>query len=346
MRLFKTATRIAAACLGLHLLHSAPASADAVQDFYRGKQIVFLVGSDPGGGYDLLARLVARHLGRFIPGNPNVIVENMPGAGSILLSNRLYNSAPADGTYIGLVQRGVLLAPLTHQPNVRFDLTKFRWIGSITSEEALTAVWHTSSVMSFRDLQSRDVIVGGTGPTSDTEASARLLNAVAGTRFKIVSGYPGTSDVMLAMQRGELEGIADISWSELQSKDAALLQSKSLRFVLRHTAGEIADLPGIPNVAEFIKKPSDQQVANLYYEMKGVARPIMIGPAVPMDRVLAVQAAFESMIADDGFKQDAAKAALTLHPKTHDALETFIADTNSATEQIRQRMTEILNPPK
>lgn len=330
----------------MSLVCQLPAFADPIQDFYKGKQIVLLVGSDPGGGYDLLARLVARHLGQFIPGSPNFVVENMPGAGSILLSNRLYNSAPADGTYMGLVQRGVLLSQLTHQPNVRFDLAKFHWIGSITSEEALAAVWSKSAIMSFKDLQSRDVIVGGTGPTSDTEASARLLNAIAGTRFKVVSGYPGTSDIMLAMQRGELEGIADISWSELQSKNSALLQNDSLRFVLRHTTGEIADLPGVPNVSEFIMDPSDKEVANLYYDMKDVARPMMLGPNVPMARVEAIQAAFDMMIADDGFKQEAAKAALVLHPKSHAALEKFIAETSSTSDQVHRRISDILNPPK
>jgi tripartite-type tricarboxylate transporter receptor subunit TctC len=328
------------------LLAAAPAQAlaDSVADFYKGKQITLLVGSDPGGGYDLLARLVARHLGSFIPGNPSVIVENMPGAGSILLSNRVYNIAPKDGTVIGLVQRGVLISQLTGQPGVHYDLGKFNWIGSVTSETSLVATWHTAPVKTMKDAQQQEVIVGGTGRTSDTEAAARLLNAVAGTKFKIVSGYPGTSDVLLALERGELEGIIDLSWAEIKAKNAEHLASGHFTFLAQNALTKSPELPNVPLALDFIQKESDRPVAELFYAVKAIARPILSAPGIPAERVAALRNAFDTMINDADYKADAAKSKLDLLPAGHAAIEHFIEETKEAPPQVRQRLTEILNP--
>jgi tripartite-type tricarboxylate transporter receptor subunit TctC len=194
------------------------ARADPVADFYRGKQIILMVGSSPGGGYDAVARVVARHLGKLVPGNPNIIVQNTPGGGSIIMSNRIYRVEPQDGTVLGLVQRGVLLAQLIKQPNVQFDITKFNWIGSVSPDTSLVVAWNSAPVKSVQDLLVKQLIVGGTGATSDLEASARLLNATIGTKLKIVSGYPGQADVLLAIERGEIQGSADWSWSEIKTR--------------------------------------------------------------------------------------------------------------------------------
>lgn len=324
----------------------APAFADDqadVERFYKGKQITFVVGSDPGGGYDLLARLVARRLPQFLPGAPTIVVQNMPGAGSVLMSNLIYNTAPQDGSYIGLVQRGVLISQLTKQPGVRYDVSKFNWVGSVTSEVSLVAAWHTAPFKTIQDLRDREMIVGGTGATADTEASARILNALAGTKLKIVSGYPGTADVMLALQRGELQGIADLSWSEMKSKNVELLRDHDLTFLCQNTLVKAPDLPDVPIALEFIE--NQKPVAELYYAMKGVARPIMMGPKVPAERVSAMRKAFWAMTQDAGYQQDAAKAKLIdLHPADFSAVDAFIAKTTAATADVAQRLTEILNP--
>ena len=339
----------AAVAMMMGLLSSLPsclAQSNEIESFYRGKQIHFLVGSDPGGGYDLLARLVARHIGSFIPGNPALVVENMPGAGSILLSNRIFNTAPNDGTYVGLVQRGVLLAEFTGQPNVHFELNKFFWMGNVTSEEAIGAVSQKSGIKSLSDLMTREVLVGGTGPTSDTEASARMLTQAIGTKFRLVSGYPGTSDVLLAVQRGELDGVADLSWNEIKTKNANLLKSGTLIPILRHGGEEIGDLPGLPNPLSMVKLDEDRQALNVYYDLKRVARPIMIGPKVPPARVSALQGAFEQMIASKVFQDDAIASGLTLHPSNHEALEQFVKELTSVSPSTKSRIKAILNVSK
>ena len=325
-------------------LAPVPAIADSVADFYKGKQVTFLVGSDPGGGYDLLARLVARHLGRFIPGNPNIIVENMPGAGSVLLSNRVYNIAPKDGTVIGLVQRGVLISQLTGQPGVHYDLGKFNWIGSVTAETSLVTTWQTTPIKSLKDAQEHEVIVGGTGRTSDTEAAARLLNAVAGTKFKIVSGYPGTSDVLLALERGELEGVVDLSWAEIKAKNAEHLASKRFTFLAQNALVKSPELPDVPLALDYVRNAADRPVAELFYAVKSIARPILSAPGIPPERVAALRNAFDAMVADPDFMADARKNKLDLLPAEHTAIERFIDETKSARPEVRQRLTEILNP--
>ena len=327
------------------LLTCAGARADAVADFYKGKQITFLVGSDPGGGYDQLARLVARHLGQFIPGAPSVIVENMPGAGSVLLSNRVYNTAPKDGTVIGLVQRGVLLSQLTGQPGVHYELEKFNWLGSVTSEISLVTVWKTSPVQSMADVLQRETIVGGTGGTADSEASARMLNAVAGAKFKIVSGYPGTADVLLAMERGELEGLADLSWSEIKGKGGKLMDG-SLRFLSQNALAKAIDLPDVPLSLEFVRNEADRPVAEIYYAVKAVARPILSAPGVPPERVAALRAAFDAMTRDPGYLADAKMGKLEPEPSDYRAIEAFLARARAASPEVKARLTEILNPKR
>jgi tripartite-type tricarboxylate transporter receptor subunit TctC len=170
-----------------------------------------MVGSSPGGGYDTIARLIARYLPQHIPGHPTMIVQNVPGGGSITVSNRIYRVERQDGTVMGLVQRGVLLSQLVKQPNVQYEIGRFNWIGSVSPDTSLVVAWHTAAVKTADDLLSQQLVVGGTGTTSDLESSARLLNALAGTKFKVISGYPGQADVLLAMERGEVQGTAD--WS-------------------------------------------------------------------------------------------------------------------------------------
>src|SRR5258706_8661271 len=209
----------AALAAAMLLAFTAPngAAADPVADFYAGKQITFIVGSDPGGGYDAQARLVAKHLQRFIPGNPVFIVQNMPGAGSVLMSNRIANTAAKDGTFIGLPQRGILLSQLTAQPGIQYDVGKFNWIGSIANETLVMLVRKDVPADSAEDMLTKEIVVGGTGATSDAESLARLLNATIGSKLKIVSGYAGSSDVMLAVERRELQGGA-LPWANVELK--------------------------------------------------------------------------------------------------------------------------------
>jgi tripartite-type tricarboxylate transporter receptor subunit TctC len=326
-------------------LPSLNARADDVADFYKGKQITFIIGSDPGGGYDLLGRLVARHLGQFIPGNPGIVIEDMPASASMVMSNLIYNTSPEDGTVIGLVKRGILISELTRQPGVHFEVAKFNWIGSVSSEVSLIVSWHTAAAKTFQDLMAHQLIVGGTGASGDTEASARLLNAVAGTKFKIVSGYPGTADVLLAMERGELDGVADLSWSEMKVKNADLLAAHELNLLAQNTLVKAPDLPNVPLAMDFVTNPADRPVGELFYAMKGVARPILVGPKVPADRVAALRSAFSKMVQDPSFKQDAVQQKLELAPSDYKSVEDFVTMASAASPAVKERLTAVLNTP-
>ncbi|HEY6258692.1 MAG TPA: tripartite tricarboxylate transporter substrate-binding protein [Xanthobacteraceae bacterium] len=325
---------------------AVPAAAQSVADFYRGKQIILMVGSSPGGGYDAIARLVARHLVNHIPGNPNIVVQNTPGGGSLTMTNRIYRVAPQDGTVMGLVQRGVLLAQLTKQPNVQFEVSKLNWIGSVSPEQSLVVAWNTAPVKTVQDLLATQLIVGGTGATSDLEASARLLNATIGTKFKIVSGYPGQADVSLAMERGEIQGTADWSWSEIKTRHADLLEAKKINLLLQNALRKAPDLPDVPLAMDLIKDDTDRRMGDLYFGVKEIARPILAAPGVPADRLAALRAAFMMLKGDADFRMDAQAVGIEVDPTPASNIDAYVKLTASASPEVVRRLTEILNPKK
>jgi tripartite-type tricarboxylate transporter receptor subunit TctC len=331
--------RAALAGAVLLLLAASPdAFADPVGDFYSGKTITLIVGSDPGGGYDAHARLVARHLPRFIPGNPAFIVQNMPGAGSVLMTNRIANVAPKDGTVLGLVQRGILTSQLLEQPGLHYDVGKLNWIGSVTSETSVVIVTKDAPVSNLADLQRTEILVGGTGATSDQELTAKLLNTALGTKLKIISGYAGTNDVILAMERGELQGCS-LSWSNVKLKN---LQDKTKMLLQIGTAKE-ADLPHVPLAYDSITNPVDRQVAEIFFGQLGLARPIMSAPEFPPDRLAAVRKAFMEMVVDPQFRTEAEKSKLEVHPADHRAVHHFVALTQSLTPEVKKRLFAVFN---
>ena len=208
---------------------TAPASA---QNFYAGRQLTLICGAAVGGGYDALARLMGRHFGRFIPGNPTVIVQNQPAAGSLVAANAIYNTAPKDGTVISLIQRGMLTAKLINPAQTRFDVGKLNWLGSLASETGVVAAWHAAPHRTARDLFETELIVGGHVGV-DPETTPRLYNAVLGTKFKIINGYNGTADIALAMERGEVFGIGDWSWSSLKKQRPSWLRDKTVTLLMQ-----------------------------------------------------------------------------------------------------------------
>jgi tripartite-type tricarboxylate transporter receptor subunit TctC len=328
------------------VLSAVPAAAEGVADFYRGKQVILMVGSSPGGGYDAIARLVARHLANYIPGNPNIVVQNTPGGGSLTMTNRIYRVAPQDGTVIGLVQRGVLLAQLTKQPNVQFDVGKLNWIGSVSPEQSLVVASSSAPVKTLQDLLAMPLIVGGTGATSDLEASARLLNATIGTKFKIVSGYPGQADVVLAIERGEIQGTADWSWSEIRTRHADLLNAKKINILLQNTLHKIPELPDVPLAMDLIKDDTDRAMGELYFGVKEIARPILAAPGVPADRLAALRAAFMMLKDDADFRMDAQTIGVDVDPTPAAKIDAYVKLTTAASPEVVRRLTDILNPKK
>src|SRR5215813_9094714 len=246
MQIVQTCLRLVFALTVLSVGGSSSLQA-AAQDFYAGRQITLIVGAGVGGGYDHQARLVARHLGRLIAGNPPIIVQNMPAAGSMAATNYMFSTAPRDGTAIALIQRGMLLAKLTYPGTTRFEIDKFRWLASLNSETAVTLAWNaTSTHRSAKDLLERELIVGGhTGV--DPETTPRLYNALLGTKFKIVTGYNGTADIGLAIERGEVQGIGDWSWSSLKKQKPDWIRDKKVTLLLQGALQNDPDLGNVPN---------------------------------------------------------------------------------------------------
>ena len=343
---FVNSKNICALAAGAFLFGASATSshADAVADFYTGKTINVLVGSDAGGGYDAQARFMAQHIGQFIPGTPSVIVQNVPGAGGILAANRIYNVNAQDGTYMAFIQRGILTSQLTNQAGVHYEVSKFHWIGNFASETAVVVSWFESPIKTVDDLFTKEFIVAGTGVTGDNEMSARLFNALIGTKFKIVAGYRGTNEAILALERGEVQGLADWAWSNVKTRKGDYLRDHKINVLMQSALVKEPDLPDVPLASEFVKNDVDRQAMQLYFAQKTIARPSMMGPGVPEDRVAAVRTAFMAMANDPHFKEDAKKAKLEVEPSSYESVNKLVDLISKTSPAVAQRLTDATTP--
>ncbi len=298
---------------------SAGVLADAVADFYKGKDVELYIGYKPGGGYDGYARLIARHMGKHIPGNPNIVPKNMPGAGSVKLTNWLWEGAPQDGTVFGAVSRGVPFEPLLGNKKAKFSADQFHWVGSANNEVSICATVKRTGIKSWKDLRSREVLTGGNGSGSDTEQFPKLLNAVLDTNFKVVGPYGGGSDIVKAMIAGELDARCGWSWSSIKSKNKDLLESGDLVILMQMSTVKHPELPDTPLVMDLVRSYNSKkqtQMLNLMFARQGLGRPYVAPPGVPADRAAALQAAFTATMSDPEFLADAKKGGFDLAPIT------------------------------
>jgi tripartite-type tricarboxylate transporter receptor subunit TctC len=339
-----TLARPAAMCAAL-VCFAASARADAVSDFYAGKTITVVVGSEAGGGYDAMAHLVAHRIGNYIPGHPNLVVQAMPGAASINAANFLYNTAPRDGTFFGMIQRTLLSANLTRQPGARFDVQKFNWVGNLSSEVPLLLSWRASPVKTVADLFRQEMTMGGGGPSSDSEVQARLLNTLIGTKIKIISGYPGQSQIQLAMERGEVEGVGGWSLSNLKARNPSWLQDHSVNFLLQGAEKRQPELPDTPTPFEFAKTASDRAVLELFYAQQEIARPFVAPPGFPAARLEALRAAFDAVVKDKDFLAEAEKARIDIDAGGHGAIERVVSIISATPPDVAARFAGINNAP-
>ena len=270
--------------------------------------VTLYIPSGIGGGYDTYGRLASRHLGRFLPGNPTLIPKNMPGAGGVVLANYLYNVAPKDGSAIALVQGGTPLEPLFGFSQAKFDVTQFHWLISLNRLVSIGVFWHTSPARTADDLFARDVLVASSGGgDSSTEILPRLLNRLAGTRFKIISGYKGTGDGMLAMERGEVEGIVGHELSALRAARPEWLRDHKARIVIQVGLNRSPDIAEVPNALDLVKDDEHRKVFALLLTRQVHGRPFVAPPGTPPDVVAELRHAFMRMAKDPAFLQDAAK---------------------------------------
>ena len=320
------------------------AAGESVVEFYAGKTVTIVVGSDVGGGYDANARLLSRHIGKFIPGNPTVIVQNRPGGGSIIAANYIYNVAPKDGTTIGMVQRGIPLFKLTNQPGVQYDPEKYTWIGNMASEVGVTVVSDNSPAKKTEDLFTQEIVVGGSGAGAENETGPRLLNAVLGTKFKLVSGYKSQTEVTLAMERGEVAGVGSMSWPNVKNNKAQELRQGKIRVLMQNGLKRDKDLPNIPLSLEFAKNDADRQALEFYFTQNTIARPIVAPPGVPADRAAALRAAVLAMAKDQEFKDDAARLGFDTDPVSGEEVQRIVEMLVKTPADVVKRVSEATNP--
>jgi tripartite-type tricarboxylate transporter receptor subunit TctC len=292
----------------LALLAALPAQA---QPFFEGKTITVVTSTGAGGTYDVTARLIARHMGRFIPGKPAMIVQNMPGGGNVLATNFMYAIAPKDGTTIATLHNAMPVHQALGGQGVRFDAGQFQWLGSTAPENEVILVWHTSGVHTFDDLKKREVILGGTGAGSGLVIIPRLMNALLGTRFKIVTGYKSSEDINIALQRGEVEARA-FSLSSIIAQRGDWLRDKKIRILAQVGAKRAHEIPDVPLVTELAKSDEDHQIFKLLSTSQALGRPYVAPPGVPADRLAILRKAFQATLRDKVFLAEAEKLQLDI----------------------------------
>ena len=321
------------------ILSGAPAA--TAQDFYAGKQLTLIVGAGVGGGYDLQARVTARHLGKHIPGNPPIVVQNMPSR--IAAANHMFSTASKDGTTIALLQRGILLAKLIYPTGTRFEIEKFHWLGSLNSEVAVTLAWHNAPHKTAKDLFDKELIVGGiTGV--DPETTPRIYNSLIGTKFKVVTGYNSTGQIALAVERGEVHGIGDWSWSSLKAVRPNWLADKQITLLMQGALNKEPELGNLPSALDFIKNDADRKVMELHFTQKKAARPLVAPPEVPAERVALLRKAFEALAKDKEFLAEADKAKLEIGFVPGAEIDKVVAQIASTPLDIAERYTKAFAP--
>lgn len=308
--------------------YAAAAHAQTVADFYRGKTVTILVGSDVGGGYDLTARTLAHYLARHIPGRPNIIVQNKPGASSIVAANYVYEISPKDGTVIAAVQRPIPFQTLFGDAGVRFEVRKMQWLGSTTNELGVVVAWHTAPQKSVDDLFKSEMVIGGNGPATDTELFPRAMNRVLGTKFRIVSGYPGQAQILLAMEREEIQGTGNWSFSDIEKGHPDWIADKKIRILLQLGLAKSPNpvLRDVPFVTEVAHTPAQRHVFEILMGMKALGRPYFVAPGVPKDRADALRAAFMATMDDPEFQDEARRTLGPIDPIAGADMQDIIAN--------------------
>jgi tripartite-type tricarboxylate transporter receptor subunit TctC len=302
-----------------------PAAAQSVEQFYKGKTVSLLIGFSVGGGYDLYARHLARYFGRHLPGSPTIIPQNMAGAGSLRAASFLYSAAAKDGSVFGTFARTTGINPLLESA-ANYDGTKFGWLGSITDDVSTCVTWHTSPVKTWQDFLTKPVTLGGQGPSSEPDIFARLFKNVFDAPVKLVAGYPGTTEITLAMERGEVEGLCGLSWSTIKTRHAAWLRDKMVNVFIQSAFRKEAELGDVPLVMDMTKDEEKLKILSVFLTAQQMARPFAAPPGIPADRKAALIAAFNATMEDPDFLADAKRLEIDIHPVSAAEIERLLAE--------------------
>ena len=316
--------------------------ADSVADFYRGKEIRLIISTTTGGGYDVYARTVARHLGGHVPGNPAIVPQNMPGAGGIAAANYIYNVAPRDGSVICLLQNTVALEPLYANRQAQFDAAKFSWLGTPTTEVALYMVWHGSKIKSLQDAQTHEMITGGAGAASTPAFYGRLFNEIFNMKARLITGYPGQNEILLAMENGEVEAMASPFWSSIKASRPTWYPQSKIRFLFQYGAEPHPELKDVPFALDLLASDADKTLLRTASAPLGLGRPFVAPPGIPADRLGALRAGMRATFNDPQFREDCEKQRLECSDqRSSEQIDAIIAQAYSTPEPIRGRLVDI-----
>jgi len=324
------------------LVAASAGRAQSPADFYKGKTVELYIGYSSGGAYDLYARMLARYIGKHIPGNPIVLPKNMAGAGSLLLANWLYNVAPKDGSVFGMIGRGTGFDPIFGNKRAQFDGTKYLWLGSANNEVSVCVAWHTSGVTRFSELLTRELVVGGTGASADTDQFPKITNGVLGTRFKIVTGYPGGNEISLAMERGEVQGRCGWSWSSVKATHQKWYDDKKIHLLVQLALEKHPDLPDVPLVVDLAKTDEERKILELIFARQVMGRPFLAPPGIPAARAAVLRQAFMDTMQDKEFLAAADKAKMEITPVSGEKVDKLVKDIYATPADITKKAAALL----
>jgi tripartite-type tricarboxylate transporter receptor subunit TctC len=317
-----------------------PSTAQSVESFYRGKQVTVFIGFGPGGANDAWARSLARHMGKHIPGNPTVVPQNMPGAGTLKLANHLFAVAPKDGSVFGLVNRGIPLEPLLGNDAGQFDPLKMNWIGSPDKDTTVCAARKDAPVQTMTDLSTKELVVGATGSGADTAIYPEFLAEFLGMKFKTIKGYPGSNEIVLAMERNEVQGIC-VAYESLARQ--RLATEGQLNILLQAALEKDPGVPpGVPLALELARSDAERKALELFLARVALGRPFVAPPGIPPERVEALRRAFASTMADPDFVEETKRLRLTVDPIPGERLAQILAEIYKTPRDVVQRVADTL----
>jgi tripartite-type tricarboxylate transporter receptor subunit TctC len=307
-----------------------------------GASMDLYIGYSAGGGYDVYARALARHLDRHIANQPTILPKNMPGAGSLVLANWLYNVAPKDGSAFGMIGRGIAFDPLLGSKKAQFDASKFNWIGSMNDEVSVCVAWHTTGIAKLEEVLEKPLVVGGTGSAADTDQFPKVLNGVLGTKFKVVSGYPGGNEVDLAMERGEVQGRCGWSWSSVVATHKSWLDEKKINILVQLSMHKHPDLPNVPLIMDYAKTDEGRQIFKLIFSRQPMGRPFLAPPGVPAERVAMLRKAFMDTLKDKQFLADAERMKLEINAVSGEDVQKIVNEVYSTPKAVANKAAEMI----
>jgi tripartite-type tricarboxylate transporter receptor subunit TctC len=329
--------------LGLVGLVVTPAAAQPVADFYRGQTISLLVGANTGGGYDAYARPVSRHLGRFIPGEPNIVVRYMGSAGGLPAANSLYTVGSKDGLTIGALQRHTPYEALRGNKAIAYDPFKFIWLGSLNSEVSVTMVWANAPHRKAEDLLTTPLIMGSLGQETDSEIEANAMIRLMGAPMQIIRGYSGTAENLLALEKGEIQGLHGVSWSYVKTRKADWLREGKIRILLQTGLEPHPDLKSVPTIYDLVKSDDIRQIWDLILAPKVMSRPYALPPGVPADRVAALRQAFGRLAQDPAFLAEMERSGTEVSYRSGQDMERLMARIYAFPRALVERMVEAIS---